>query len=148
MCFPQKAKRDRGAVRLHIGTWNTSRFFQAGAFLFTARPSAAHSRRFPAPMNPLLLLPSINLLPSLFAQSAAAAPASWHAGSLAEALVYTAIFSLAGTFLAIIGYKLFDYCTPGNLHEEIVKNRNPAAALIGAAVIVGVCIVVAASIVG
>ena len=88
----------------------------------------------------------MNFLPLLLAQSAA--PASWHATSLAEALLYTAIFSLAGTFLAIIGYKLFDYCTPGKLHEEIVQHRNLAAAVIGAAVIIGVCIVVAAAIMG
>ena len=73
---------------------------------------------------------------------------SWHASSVAEALFYTALFSVAGTLLAIVGYKLFDYCTPGNLHEEIVKNRNLAAAVIGAAVIIGVCIVVAAAIMG
>jgi uncharacterized membrane protein YjfL (UPF0719 family) len=85
-------------------------------------------------------------LPLVIAQ--AAAPASWHASSLAEALFYTAIFSLAGTFLAIIGYKLFDYCTPGKLHEEIIKNRNLAAAVVGGAVIIGVSIVVAAAIMG
>jgi putative membrane protein len=73
---------------------------------------------------------------------------SWHASSVAEALFYTALFSIAGTLLAIVGYKLFDICTPGNLHEEIVKNRNLAAAVVGAAVIVGVCIVVAAAIMG
>jgi putative membrane protein len=73
---------------------------------------------------------------------------SWHASSVVEALFYTALFSVAGTLLAIVGYKLFDICTPGNLHEEIVKNRNLAAAVIGAAVIIGVCIVVAAAIMG
>lgn len=86
------------------------------------------------------------LLPLLLAQTAPAA--TWHPDSLAQALVYVAIFSIAGTLLAIIGYKLFDYCTPGNLHEEIVKNRNTAAALIGAAIIIGVSIVVAAAIMG
>lgn len=88
----------------------------------------------------------MQLIPTLAAQ--AAAPASWHASSLTEALIYTAVFSVAGTLLAILGYKLFDLCTPGNLHEEIVKNKNLAAAVVGAAVIVGVCIVVAAAIVG
>lgn len=83
-------------------------------------------------------------LPLLFAQ----ATNSWHASSLVEALVYMALFSLAGTVLAIVGYKLFDICTPGKLHEEIIQHRNLAAAIIGAAVILGVCIVVAAAIMG
>ncbi len=72
----------------------------------------------------------------------------WHAASLGQAVLYTVLFSLLGIGLAIVGYKLFDVCTPGNLHEEILKHRNTAAALIGAAVIIGVCIVVAAAIMG
>ncbi len=88
----------------------------------------------------------MHLLPPLLAQ--ATTPSTWHAGSLGEALLYTAIFSIFGTLLAILGYKLFDWCTPGDLHEEIVKNRNLAAAIIGAAIILGVCIVVAAAIMG
>lgn len=59
-----------------------------------------------------------------------------------------ALYALVGIGLAIAGYKLFDLCTPGDLHEEIVKNRNTAAALVGAAVILGVSIIVAAAIVG
>jgi uncharacterized membrane protein YjfL (UPF0719 family) len=59
-----------------------------------------------------------------------------------------ALYALAGVGLAILGYKLFDFCTPGDLHEEIVKNRNTAAAIVGAAVILGVCLIVAAAIVG
>lgn len=65
-----------------------------------------------------------------------------------EGLGAMAIYALVGIGLAIVGYKLFDVCTPGDLHEEIVKNRNLAAAVIGAAIIIGVCIVVAAAIMG
>jgi len=59
-----------------------------------------------------------------------------------------ALYVLVGVGLAILGYKLFDRCTPGDLHEEIIKQRNIAAAIVGAAVILGVCLIVAASIVG
>jgi putative membrane protein len=90
--------------------------------------------------------PMMNILLLPFAQ--APVVDTWHATSLGQALLYTAIFSLAGTLLAIVGYKLFDLCTPGDLHEEIVKNRNLAAAIIGAAIILGVSIVVAAAIMG
>ncbi len=72
----------------------------------------------------------------------------WFSGSPWSALLWTAVFSLFGTLIAIVGYKLFDAATPGNLHEEIIENKNMAAAMIGAAIILGVCIVVAASIVG
>lgn len=72
----------------------------------------------------------------------------WHATSLGQAIFYVVIFSLLGIGLAVLGYKIFDFCTPGDLNKEIVENRNIAAALLGAAVIIGVCIVVAAAIVG
>ena len=88
----------------------------------------------------------MNLLAPVLAQTAAAS--GWQAATLGGALLNTAAFSLAGIALAIVGYKLFDLCTPGDLHEEIVKNRNTAAAIIGAAIIVGVSIVVAAAIMG
>jgi uncharacterized membrane protein YjfL (UPF0719 family) len=78
----------------------------------------------------------------------AATPSGWHDASLGGALINTAVFALVGIAVAIIGYKLFDWCTPGDLHEEIIKHRNVAAALIGAAIIIGSCIVVAAAIMG
>lgn len=93
----------------------------------------------------MYILEPIALLPLTLAEAAAG---GWHAAALGQSVLAMAVFALAGILLAIIGYKLFDYCTPGDLHEEIVKNRNVAAAIIGAAVVLGVCVVVAASIVG
>lgn len=66
----------------------------------------------------------------------------------AAPLLSVSVYALAGIVLAIVGYKLFDLCTPGDLHEEIVKNRNTAAAMMGAAIIIGVCLIVAAAIMG
>ena len=82
--------------------------------------------------------------PALLAQSPAEA-VNWHAKTVWEALLGTGLFAIVGFALAILGYKLFDYLTPGDLHKEILENRNVAAAIIGAAVIVGICILVAAA---
>lgn len=65
-----------------------------------------------------------------------------------ESLGAMALYSFVGVGLAIVGYKLFDLCTPGDLHDEIIKNRNTAAAIMGGAVILGVCLIIAAAIVG
>ena len=84
----------------------------------------------------------------LFLPLAHGAGVDSHATSLGQAIFYVVIFSLLGIGLAVVGYKIFDLCTPGNLHKEILENRNVAAALVGAAIIIGVCIVVAAAIMG
>lgn len=75
-------------------------------------------------------------------------PTSWHAQSLGQAVGYMLLFAFLGIAAAIAGYKLFDKCTPGDLHKEIVENKNQAAAIVAAAVILGVCIIIAAAMLG
>lgn len=91
-----------------------------------------------------LLLP----LASRGADAASATPTTWHAQSLPQALAYMVLFSAVGIVAAIAGYKLFDKCTPGDMHREIVENKNVAAAVIGGSVILGVCIIIAAAMIG
>jgi len=76
------------------------------------------------------------------------ASTGWHAQSLGQAIGYMVLFSAIGIAAAIAGYKLFDMCTPGDLHQEIVQNKNVAAAIVAAAVILGVCIIIAAAMLG
>jgi len=75
-------------------------------------------------------------------------PASWHPQSLAQAIANMIIFATIGVAAAVIGFKVFDKCTPGNLTKEIIENKNIAAAIVGGAVILGVCIIIAAAMVG
>lgn len=58
------------------------------------------------------------------------------------------LFALIGIFAAIAGYKIFDKCTPGDLSKEILEHRNVAAAIVAAAVILGVCVIIAAAMIG
>lgn len=78
----------------------------------------------------------------------ATAPAGWHAQTLGQALGYMLLFAAIGILAAIAGYKLFDKCTPGDLHKEILENRNTAAAIVAGSVILGVCIIIAAAMLG
>jgi uncharacterized membrane protein YjfL (UPF0719 family) len=73
---------------------------------------------------------------------------SWHAQTLLQAIGNVLIFAAIGIVAAVLGFKLFDKCTPGNLEKEILENRNVAAAIVAAAVIVGVCIIIAAAMLG
>jgi len=78
----------------------------------------------------------------------AAAPVVSHARTIGEALLYMLVFAVAGIVMAILGYKLFDKFTPGDLHKEIIDKQNVAAAVIAAAVVLGICIIIAASMIG
>jgi hypothetical protein len=107
----------------------------------------------PAPTSMNLRLVSSALTTLFFfpiAASAADAPAStgWHAQTLGQAIGYMVLFSAVGIVAAIAGYKLFDKCTPGDLHHEILQNRNTAAAIVAGSVILGVCIIIAAAMLG
>jgi uncharacterized membrane protein YjfL (UPF0719 family) len=84
------------------------------------------------------------------AARAADVPAStgWHAQTLGQALGYMVLFSAVGIIAAIAGYKLFDKCTPGDLHQEILQNKNIAAAIVAGSVILGVCMIIAAAMLG
>jgi uncharacterized membrane protein YjfL (UPF0719 family) len=100
------------------------------------------------PILPIVVFFSA-LTPSLMAADlpAAAAP-GWHAQTLLQAIGNVLIFAAIGIVAAIIGFKVFDKCTPGHLEKEILENRNIAAAIIAAAVIIGVSIIIAASMLG
>lgn len=100
------------------------------------------------PRIPRLQL-ALPLLASFNASAADAAPFQpWHGQDLWHALLYMLIFAAVGVAAAVVGFKVFDRCTPGDLTKEILDNRNVAAGIVGAAVILGVSIIIAAAIVG
>ena len=100
--------------------------------------------------SPLLRLLFLGLAftPSALHAAEANSTVSWHAQSLGQAVAYMLIFAAIGIIVAIAGYKIFDKCTPGDLNRDILEHRNVAAAIIAAAVILGVCIIVAAAMLG
>ncbi len=79
---------------------------------------------------------------------AAEAGGTWHAQTLGQAIGYMLLFAFIGILAAIAGYKLFDKCTPGDLHKEILENKNVAAAIVAGSVILGVCLIIAAAMLG
>jgi putative membrane protein len=54
------------------------------------------------------------------------------------------IFGLIGIGLAILGFKLFDWLTPRvHVQQELSEKHNVAVAIVCAAVILGICYIVA-----
>lgn len=103
-------------------------------------------------MNPLRSRAYALILPLALPVAALAAEAETvphlHSNSVPQALGLMVLFALVGVATAILGYRLFDKFTPGDLHKEIIENKNVAAAIIAGAVILGVSIIVAAAIIG
>jgi putative membrane protein len=88
------------------------------------------------------------LTTSLLAADATTTAPSWRAQTLGSAIANVLIFAAIGIAAAIIGFKVFDLCTPGHLEKEIIENKNVAAAIVAAATILGVCIIIAACMLG
>ncbi len=70
----------------------------------------------------------------------------WRPGSLLESIVSTVVFGLLGIVLAIVGFKLFDAVIHTNLEKEICEKQNLSVAVLCAAVLLGICLIVAAAV--
>jgi putative membrane protein len=62
-------------------------------------------------------------------------------------LIDASIFGIVGVVLLIVGYYLWELVTPYNVRKELQENQNVAVAIVVAAFIVGMAIVVAASLI-
>jgi uncharacterized membrane protein YjfL (UPF0719 family) len=58
------------------------------------------------------------------------------------------LFSILGFALLFVGYRAFDWFTPMDLGRKIFEDGNVAAAVMAGAFVLGIAIVVAASIQG
>ncbi len=92
--------------------------------------------------------PSSSVVSFLLATQPIPAPVHWRPDSFGMALFSVVVFTLVGIVMAIVGFKIWDRLTPGNLEEEICRKQNIAAAILGAAIILGTCLVVAAAMLG
>ena len=77
----------------------------------------------------------------------AAPPVPMQPAPLWRLMLDAALFGLSGIVLLIIGYYLWELITPYNLRREIHENRNVAVAIVVAAFILGMAIVIAASLI-
>lgn len=70
----------------------------------------------------------------------------WPPTTLWEAAIASLIFGLLGILLAVLGFKIFDWLTPGKMQEEIFHKGNIAAAILAGAFLIGICIIIARAI--
>jgi putative membrane protein len=62
-------------------------------------------------------------------------------------LLDATLFGIAGIVLLIIGYYVWELITPYNIRRELHENKNVAVAIVVAAFILGMAIVIAASLI-
>ena len=77
----------------------------------------------------------------------AAPPVPMQPAPLWRLMLDAALFGLSGIVLLIIGYYLWELITPYNIRRELHENRNTAVAIVVAAFILGMAIVIAASLI-
>ncbi len=69
----------------------------------------------------------------------------WDSATLLKPLVSTLIFGLLSILLMLLGFKLFDWITPGiRFEQELAEKHNIAVAIVVGALLLGVSIVMAA----
>ncbi len=73
-------------------------------------------------------------------------PGFWSRATFGEALLATAVFGALGILLLFVGYKIFDWLTPGLHIEKELTEKNMAVAIVIATVILSLGIIVARTI--
>lgn len=58
-------------------------------------------------------------------------------------LISTILYSIVGIVMGVIGFKVVDWLTPGDLAEEVANKENRALAVLAGSMMLGVCIIIA-----
>lgn len=58
------------------------------------------------------------------------------------------VYGLIGMALAILAAKVVDWITPGNLFHQLTDEKNVPLAIFTGLLVLGICIIIAASIAG
>lgn len=67
--------------------------------------------------------------------------------SFSTELLSTIVYSIVGIVMAVIGFKVVDWLTPGDLAEEVAHKENRALAILAGSMMLGVCIIIASVLV-
>lgn len=65
-----------------------------------------------------------------------------------EAIPITVIYAVIGILLALLAYQIIDWITPGRLSKRISEEGNIALGIMVGALMLGICIIIAAAIAG
>ena len=83
---------------------------------------------------------------SAWAQTRTSGPGGFSLQTILGGMASTLVFGIMGIVLAIIGFKLFDAAISFNIEREICENKNVAAAILAASVVLGISIIIAVAV--
>jgi len=69
-------------------------------------------------------------------------------GLSAAAIISTIVYAVLGVAIGAVVFGIIDMLTPGKLHTYLTEKNNTSVAIVIAAVILGIAIIVAASVHG
>ena len=98
-----------------------------------------------------MILKSIALLLATVAlplSSAQAANLAVTGNPILDDVLATLLYSVIGICMAFFSYKVIDLITPGHLSRDIAENNNTALAILAGCTVLGICIIIAAVLVG
>ena len=72
--------------------------------------------------------------------------ADYRPRTMTDALLSTVLFGLLGIVLAIVGFKLFDIVVKFDLEREICEKQNLAVAVMCGFMVLGICLIIAATV--
>ncbi len=67
---------------------------------------------------------------------------------LTQGVVNSLIYSLLGIVMAVFAAKVVDWITPGQLFRQLTDEKNVPLAIFAGLMVLGICIIIAAAIVG
>ena len=83
------------------------------------------------------------LLPAAFAW---ASEGGLNTTALVNGIVGTVVYGLIGIVLALLGYKIFEIVLPFDVRHELEEDHNMSVGIVLAAMVLGIAIIVAATI--
>ena len=68
--------------------------------------------------------------------------------NFSEGIISTLVYALIGIIVAVASYFIVDLIIPGKMGKQIAEDQNLPIAIVAGAMILGICLIIAASIVG
>lgn len=68
--------------------------------------------------------------------------------NMTQGVIGTLVYTFIGIIVAVAAYFIVDLLIPGNMGKQIAEEKNLPIAIVAGAMILGICMIIAASMIG